>query len=826
MAYLCRPTKNHMKYHELKNIVNKYDPALVMDGVLPFKYRSKIKMVFVSIAIILLALWAVSSFFTLPNVDIRFIQGFSFIFLGIFILAFALDTYYYDIFFSDLEITIPEPHFKNSDQTGSFVTAKIIRDTKDGDVVSELLKSSVGQALMMRLDVPQKELLDFISQKKNKITPLVIAEMEISNDESNLFENYVLSLYKIDKEFYDFLFKYSIRENELRGVVKWIIEKFDKKNKRRRWWGRDNLNKIQGIGNDWAYGEAYELEKYARKIEEMYDFLAYGLGKHQKEVAEIESVLSKSKEGNVLLVSEDDLKKIDVITEFSKKILGGKTSPMFENKVIYILNINDILIGKKEKFDFENEIIKIFNEAVRAGNIILVISNFPSAIVGSQILGSDLVALILPYFSSNSLNIIALSDAKSFHEHIENNTSLMEKLEVMILTEDNQDSLISSLEKRTEDLEQRYGVFFTYGSIVAVAESASRYFMGQNVSDKAVDILVELPLFVLKQGRIEITKKDVSDMVQVKTGIPVGEIKEDEKEKLLNLEKILHTKIIGQNEAVSAIGSAMRRSRSGIESEKRPMGSFLFLGPTGVGKTETAKALSDVFFGNDKKIIRLDMSEYNSPDSVSRLIGSFESGKQGILSSLLRENQYGVLLLDEFEKANNEVHNLFLQILDEGFFSDMTGKKVNARNLIIIATSNAGSSIIWDYTKQGKNLAESKQSIIDAIIHEGHFKPELLNRFDGVVLFHPLTEDNLKQVAKIMLERLAKRLEGKSLELVITDDLINYLVEKGSDPLFGARPINRAIQDDVEEIIARKLIGGDVFPGSKVILTKEDLALK
>jgi ATP-dependent Clp protease ATP-binding subunit ClpA len=186
-------------------------------------------------------------------------------------------------------------------------------------------------------------------------------------------------------------------------------------------------------------------------------------------------------------------------------------------------------------------------------------------------------------------------------------------------------------------------------------------------------------------------------------------------------------------------------------------------------------------------------------------------------------DQYGVLLLDEFEKGSRETHDLFLQILDEGIFSDMLGKKVNARNLIIIATSNAGSDIIWDFVKQQKNLTENKQIIVDAIIHQGVFRPELLNRFDGVILFHPLDENLLKQVTTLMLQRLAKRLEEKSLKLVITDELVNYLVKVGSDPAFGARPINRAIQDQVEETIARKLISGDIKPGSEVVLTEADL---
>jgi ATP-dependent Clp protease ATP-binding subunit ClpA len=312
-------------------------------------------------------------------------------------------------------------------------------------------------------------------------------------------------------------------------------------------------------------------------------------------------------------------------------------------------------------------------------------------------------------------------------------------------------------------------------------------------------------------------------MTETKTGVPTGEIETAEKSKLLNLEKILHQRIIGQDEAVNAISSSLRRARSGIESKNRPLGSFLFLGPTGVGKTETTKALAEVFFGDEKKIMRLDMSEYSGDNALRKLLGSFESGHVGTLTSLLRENQYGVLLLDEFEKAERPVHDLFLQILDEGIFSDMVGKKVNARSLVIIATSNAGSDIIWDFVKQNKSLAENKQQIIEQIVHQNIFRPELLNRFDGVILFHPLDETMLRQVATLMLQKLARRLEEKSLKLRIGGELVNYLVKVGSDPAFGARPINRAIQDQIEDTVARRLISGELHPGSEVVLTEADL---
>ncbi|MCX6702016.1 MAG: AAA family ATPase [Candidatus Zambryskibacteria bacterium] len=803
-----------MNYKSLK----KYSPANTLDRMISLKWRERIKNLFIDLTIVLFIWFLVSPFYTPTHTALT--QGLFLISFGISLLLICFESFYYDLYFDDLPTIFQEPHFKNPEMNGSYLLSEIINNTGMEDVVSGLFRSMPGKLLALRLDIPFEDLDSFIANKKNKIN---LDQLEIqTEDKSDLFESYVTSIYNQDKEFKDFVFQYSIKEKDLSGTARWITKQYEKEKRSRRWWGRDNLSKTDSIGKDWSYGKAFILEKYALEIEDLYDFSSYGLGKHKKEVDEIENILSRKSEANILLISDDEFQKIDILVEFSKKIMSGKL-PALQNKRVFVLDINDVIVGKKTKPELEEEIINIFNGAERAGNIILVIKNLPSALLNSRALESDLLGLIGPYLDSSSLQNIALSDTKSFHQYIENNISAMQKFETILLKEDTEDNLIYGLQKRTAELEQKYDVFFTYPSLVAIAENVTRYFMGQIISDKALDILIELPQFVLKQNKKIITKKDVLDMVQTKTGIPVGEIKEKEKNKLLNLEKILHERVISQDEAIVAIGSTLRRARSGIESANKPLGSFLFLGPTGVGKTETAKALSEVFFDSDEKIIRLDMSEYSGPDSLSRLLGSFETGKQGVLSSLLRENQYGVLLLDEFEKANHEVHNLFLQILDEGIFSDMVGKKVNARNLIIIATSNAGSNIIWDYVKESKNLAENKQKIVDEIVHEGLFKPELINRFDGVILFHPLNDVDLKQITILMLKKLAKRLEEKSLDLVITDELVDYLVQKGSDPMFGARPINRAIQDNVEEIIARKLIGGNIKPGEKVTISKEEL---
>jgi ATP-dependent Clp protease ATP-binding subunit ClpA len=313
----------------------------------------------------------------------------------------------------------------------------------------------------------------------------------------------------------------------------------------------------------------------------------------------------------------------------------------------------------------------------------------------------------------------------------------------------------------------------------------------------------------------------VYQVVSDKTGIPAGPIQDEERDLLMHLEEKLHQQVIGQEAAIKAIARTMRRARAGIQSSEKPIGSFLFLGPTGVGKTETAKALATIFFGSEAAMLRLDMSEYSGQDALIRLLGDGETS--GVLPDMLREHPYAVLLLDEFEKATRSVHDLFLQVLDEGVFTDARGGKVNARNTIVIATSNAGSQLIIKTVQQRQTLAHLEQEIINSIIKDGIFRPELINRFDSTIIFEPLTQVEQGHVARLMLSGLYERIKERGFELTISDDLMNLLVEKGYSPEFGARPMQRAMQDLIEEAVARKIISGDAQKGDTIMLTKADV---
>jgi ATP-dependent Clp protease ATP-binding subunit ClpC len=301
-----------------------------------------------------------------------------------------------------------------------------------------------------------------------------------------------------------------------------------------------------------------------------------------------------------------------------------------------------------------------------------------------------------------------------------------------------------------------------------------------------------------------------------KTKIPIGDIKKEEKDKLKRLEEILHQRIVNQELAVNQIAKAMRRARLGIAKRNKPIGTFLFMGPTGVGKTETAKALAESYYGAEERMIRFDMSEYQGGDAIKMVLGSSETGEPGLIASAIRKNPFSLLLLDEIEKAHREILNLFLVMLDEGFFTDAFGRKIDCRNLMIIGTSNAGGELIRQEINKGTPEEQLRDKVLDFVQREGIFTPEFLNRFDAVVVYRPLTKEHLRAVAKLLLGRLNKRLEEKDLSLKITDSLVEKVVEMGYSPTLGARPMNRVIQDKIEDQIAQRILTGELKRGQEV----------
>ena len=399
--------------------------------------------------------------------------------------------------------------------------------------------------------------------------------------------------------------------------------------------------------------------------------------------------------------------------------------------------------------------------------------------------------------------------------------SLFEKIEVRGVSGE---ETLKLLEYLTFSLEKRHKIFISYPALRQIIFLTDKYLPVLHFPEKAIDILDEAAVYVasLKKEKI-VLPEHIAKIITEKTEIPVGQLQAKEKEILLNLEELIHKRIINQEEAVKEVSTALRRARSEISQRKRPMGCFLFLGPTGVGKTETAKALAENYFGAEEKMIRLDMSEFQNITDIARLIGS--GTEPGLLTSSIRENPFSLLLLDEIEKDHPNILNLFLQVLDEGHLTDGFGRKVNFKNTIIIATSNAGYKVILGALKEKEGWQNIKQKLLDELFEKRIFRPEFINRFDAVVVFRPLSKENLLDIAELMLFGIKRKLLEKGIEFIITRELKEKIVELGYSPVFGAREMRRVIQDKVENILAEALLSGRLKAGSKIAVNPDEFKI-
>jgi len=391
---------------------------------------------------------------------------------------------------------------------------------------------------------------------------------------------------------------------------------------------------------------------------------------------------------------------------------------------------------------------------------------------------------------------------------------------VVKVSEINEQETIFILENLTLGYENKYKKFVSYQAIRDIVRYSGRYIQDVPFPKKAIDLLEEVVVYTVRYAKSKVVLPEyVSKLVSKKTDIPVGQLEKKEKEILLNLENLIHQRIINQEEAVTEVSTALRRARAEVTARSGPMGTFLFLGPTGVGKTETAKALAEVYFGSENKMIRLDMSEFQNVTDIPRLIGSPE--EEGFLTTQVRESPFSLILLDEIEKAHPNILNLFLQVLDEGYLTDGLGRKVDFKNSIIIATSNAGYQIILKALKLRTEWTGVKKEILDYLFEQGTFRPEFINRFDAMVVYKPLSKENLLDISELLLQKIKKSLKEKEIDFIITPGLKEKIAELGYDPAFGARQMKRVIQDKVENVLASALLSGELKKGAQIEVDPE-----
>lgn len=808
-------------------VISRFYPLLLLDGIIGHRERHLLLRLLAWLVFLIVIVLAIASLIpVIPNfaVHLDFLQSVVPKLVGGLFLTFSvwLTVYLLEAYFRDRYFALPA---EGSKDLLTFEVSQLLYRAEDPDPLAACLTSNSGMLLMLRLGIGQTSLAGFLetyhgAKPAGQPTP----SLPIESGKVLTLERLTGWLFDQYPDFAKWLSEFEIQRDDLVGASGWISRQLSNERAVEAWWSRERLARIPGLAKDWSYGETPHLDRFAADLR-----LSPETALHPDDplepsstVAQVETILARDKEANALLVSPaDDSGSRAIVFELAKLIKRGRVVPILEHRRPMLFEVARFLASSNGARALEDELLTIVREALTAGNILLIIDDLPGLIAGGRAVKVPVEKLLDPFLASAALPILALAPVGAYHQVIESLPGLMDRLEIVMVTETDPAALFIRLEDRALLLEYRYRLVFTYQALLVLLDLANERVTAGAVENEAVDFLLELPIWVRAKKTAVIGKSEVLAYAEEKLKVPVGPVGAAEREKLLKLESLLHARVIGQDPAIVAIAGAMRRSRSGIRNVKRPIGSFLFLGPTGVGKTETAKALAAVFFGNEESFIRLDMSEYQGNEALSRLIGKAASGESGILANLVRERPYSVLLLDEFEKSDTALHDLFLQILDEGFFSDVRGERVNARHLIIIATSNAGAPLIWEMVKNGQRLFEAERTIVDAIIKQGIFKPELINRFDAVILFNPLADAELRQVAKLMLEALAKRLKEKGIIIQITDFLLDELVKRGSDQQFGARPMRRFIDSSVEQPIADAMLAGRLKSGQTAELVPD-----
>lgn len=618
----------------------------------------------------------------------------------------------------------------------------------------------------------------------------------------------------------------------------------------------------------------------------------------EAEIDRVIQILSRRSKNNPCLIGEPGVGKTAIVEGIAERIMGGMVPDTVLGKRVVSLDLSGIVAGSKYRGEFEERIKKVLAEVAKARNVLLFIDEIHTIIGAGGAEGAiDASNILKPALARGEVQVIGATTIEEYRKYIEKDAALERRFQPVVVEEPTEEEAISILKGLRGQYESHHHVTITDEAVEAAVRLSARYINDRFLPDKAIDLMDEAAAKVrlhvggdpreaaelrreiaesqetleqaLSGGDLEAAREaqtkrqeleekleklnakakqggrrhhqtvgedEIADVVSGWTKIPVKKLTEGEAARLKKLEATLHKRVIGQEEAVSAVAKAVRRGRVGLKDPKRPIGSFLFLGPTGVGKTEISKALAEAVFGQEQAMIRVDMSEYMEKHSVSKMIGSppgyvgHEDGGQ--LSEKVRRNPYAVILFDEIEKAHPDVFNILLQVLDDGHITDSQGRKVDFKNTIIIMTSNAGAQAIVEPKKLGfasgndekQNYERMKGSVMEEV--RRIFKPEFLNRIDETIVFRALNKDDMKQIVGLMTKELAKRCETQlGITLVVRDAAKQYIVDKAYDPKYGARPLRRKIQDEIEDPLAEKLLDGSIRRGDEVIVTTKKNAI-
>ncbi len=622
----------------------------------------------------------------------------------------------------------------------------------------------------------------------------------------------------------------------------------------------------------------------------------------KNEIDRVTQILSRRTKNNPCLIGEPGVGKTAVVEGLAEKIVADDVPEMLKNKRVVTLDISGMVAGAKYRGDFEERIKKCLSEVRKAGDVILFIDEIHTIVGAGSAEGAvDAANILKPLLARGEVQVVGATTLNEYRKYIEKDSALERRFSPVTVGEPTEEETVKILEGLRDKYEAHHNVKITEEAIKAAVDLSIRYINDRFLPDKAIDLMdeaasrvkmrtytmpdsikeIEEKIATLDRDKEEairvqdfekaatlrdkeneqkdklekekkkwqsknsknvmsLTEEDIAEVIASWTGIPVQKITQDENEKLKHLEETLHKRVIGQNEAVEAVSKAIRRGRVGLKDPNRPIGSFLFLGPTGVGKTELSKALAEALFGNEEAMIRVDMSEYMEPHSVAKLIGSppgyvgYDEGGQ--LTEKIRRKPYSVILFDEIEKAHPDVMNMLLQILDDGRLTDAQGRTVNFKNTVIIMTSNVGARMITDKNvlgfsqdtdnKEGqeKEYENIKKDVMSEL--KKQFRPEFINRIDDIIVFHKLTDEDIGQIIEIMLKQVQKRLKEQEYDVEIDKTVKDLVAKKGIDANYGARPLKRAIQSNVEDKIAEAILDGKIAPHKKAKIVADNDEIK
>lgn len=537
----------------------------------------------------------------------------------------------------------------------------------------------------------------------------------------------------------------------------------------------------------------------------------------EKEVSEAFRILKEGK-GNIILLGDAGVGKTTILEGVAQLMVAEDVPANLQDKRLVVLDPGVLIAGASGVGGVEQRIVTIINEIMLAGNIILGIEDIHNLLgAKSTSSGSDASEILMNFLSQGYLKVIGTSTKSEYQKIVENKETFVRRFQVVKIEEMTEDEALQVLEARCGMAEYKSKVYFSYDALESCVKLTNRYIKDRYLPSKALDIMEEAAIYAReKKGEKKVvTKEDVAAVLSEKTNVQVSHITEKEADKLLHLEDVMHERIVGQDEAITAIAKALRRSREELRDTKRPIANFLFLGPTGVGKTETAKTMAEVYFGNEENMIRVDMSEYQEQRSIVKMIG--DQYNPGYLTEAVRHTPFSLILLDEMEKAHPDILNLFLQVMDDGRLTDGRGRTIDFTNTIIIATSNAATELIQMGNQQGLTNQEIYEGLMNGYLDK-FFRPEFINRFDRVVVFASLKKEEVIEITRKMLAKLGENLATKGMIFKATEEAVVELANAGYNPQYGARPMRRLLQDTVDDALAKLMLQQKIGRRDKIIL--------